>query len=490
MRTKNLAVNERSIDKGLNSRSNEIFLPTTLVFCLAALMNLFSQFSPSSNWAVGSLFAFIVFIASLARWAPISLVLLSPLLFLRLTEVLSAAIIEHGAFMPEVNYYGEPTGATARLVAIYILFFSCSALLIESFGRKWKTSNLEIISLPKNVSTLAFLGLEFIVYLAIGYMLVLGFRNGFSLLENVDRFRYARELNNPVYQTILSNRLIAAFLIGFFLAIGKNRLRCGFMICAIFVISVLFSEKFTSISLIIILIVMPAGVKYALANGKIPIVAIASILGTVSLVTMPLVLLVYGVNDNADLAIQKLVYRISSQAGLWFMADKDYQTTQIYFDFVALEADIMSWFNTKQQNATAVGERFGLYYVMKRYADSEILFYAALQGTGFVFSLYSYLLLAYGMFGLLSIGLFVQMAYTVLMIFILWGLLNQRVLHLIVCVKLLILFIGGGFIVGYLWFFFGIKSILFFLVLLPIGYIERAINKQSVRNSVSRRRSL
>jgi hypothetical protein len=140
-----------------------------------------------------------------------------------------------------------------------------------------------------------------------------------------------------------------------------------------------------------------------------------------------------------------------------------------------------SWFDLTGQSASSVGGEFGLYYMMKGYASSLDMFNSIRFGTGYVFSLFPYILKATGIFGVIFFGIIIHLAYGGLSGLLLAAISEGRIVKLIVLMKIFIFYLAG-FIEGFLWYFFGIRAIALFALLFIIHDAERAHLSRSASN--------
>ena len=438
------------------------------IITLSILFSMLAVIVPNGFWAVLAFLSFAAFCITLLILRPASFVLLAPLLFLRMTEFLSGIAIEYGFYINELAMYGEPTGAFTRLCALYVLFFSLASGVIES---AWRKVRPHMLTLPDRISTTwGFTLLVAVTVLMLGYIINIGLQNGFPLIEGVDRFRYRIDLQNSVFVSFFGNRFILIILLATFALAPACRTLSVLLIAAIFVVSALYSEKFTSIALMLILAVLPRGLYVIARDGGLPKSAMFKIPAIIAAITVPLVLAVYGVNENPDIALKRLMDRMTNQGELWWLADRNHME-MFKLEADPILADISTWLRPTAQNPVEVGPRFGLYYVMQRYAPSEIAYVAALQGTGYVFSLFLYLMMTTGLIGLILIGSAAHLVLGIVMAWVMQSIARASVVQLAVAAKLFVFVVPGGFVVGYLWSFFGARTIALMVVYLALNHV-------------------
>ena len=220
-----------------------------------------------------------------------------------------------------------------------------------------------------------------------------------------------------------------------------------------------------------ILILVPRGLVYLAHKERLPVALLVKFPIGIAALTLPVILLVYGFGENPTLAVQKLANRMAAQGELWWVADSDHMEL-FRLEGDTIIADIKTWFNPAAQNPIEVGTRFGLYYAMQPYAPGEIAYAAGHQGTGYVFSLFLYLMMTTGVLGTLLIGLAAHLLFAMAMSWMLRAIADADWLRLIVTMKLVNFYLSGGFIVGYLWFFFGIKSFIVIAMILVLQVVR------------------
>jgi hypothetical protein len=442
---------------------------------------------PSPGWAVLALLGFGGFSVSLARASPASTILLAPLLLLTASQFASGVAIESGAAMTETGRMGSPSGAFAHLLMLHIVLLTASAWPIELGWRTCSSRTVPIGQDWRDGAGALQLLLGGVIGLASVTLALLAARHGVPLLGGHDRFTYLGRLDGTPYRSIIMNRPVIAPLVGILLAVRDTRRAGALLVGWLLLVSILFGEKFTSL----LLILAGAGIAPLLATlagrGSLPLrplLAGALLLGGISL---PVVMLTYGALADSDRAWVRLGDRAAVQGELWYLADRAGPPPGI--DFPALRADVLSWANPAAQHAERAGPRFGLYYVMARFTPSHRLKQAERSGTGFVFALHPYLLLAGGVPLLLVGGLAVALFHGWVLALLLQSLAERRWLAALAFARIINATYAGLF-TGYLWDPFGIKSAatlalgLVLLRLVPLRIITvdpKSINNSSIR---------
>ena len=422
----------------------------------AAAISAGAALLPSSVWAVLALAGYAGFVVALARSAPASSILLAPLLVLGLSEFVSGVAIERGATMVETGTGGAPSGAFAHLLLLKIALLTATAWPIEQGWRKlgahfetdaagWREQTARLV-----VPLVLLLALASII------LALLAARHGVPLIGGLDRFTYLGRLEGTPYRSIMMNRPVIAPLIGVLIALPKSR-RAGFALLGwLLLLSVLFGEKFTSLLLILggaAIVPLLAGLVRQNALPLRPILAGTVALGALSL---PAVLLTYGALDDGRRAWSRLGERAAVQGQLWYLADRSRPPASI--DVSSIRSDLASWPDPAAQRAQRAGPRFGLYYVMARFTPTHRLKLAQRGGTGYVFALHPYLLLAGGLPLLLVGGLAVALFHGWALALLLEALAKGHWLAALAFARL-VNSAYASLTTGYLWNSFGIKSL-------------------------------
>jgi hypothetical protein len=445
-------------------------------FAAAGALALGANFYPSAFWAYVALLLFCSFCFGLLKNSTVTFLLFVPLLALRITEFISGAAIESGAYMTETAGYGEATGAFTRLLLIYILFFAVAAFAVEAMWPKMRRMFVEAPDIWERQARVIWYGLLIVIGIASAYLIRLGINNGFPVFSGADRFEYLLTLDSPYYTAWLLNRLVLVPFIGVLFALPGYRLRAIAMIAWLLIASIIFGEKFTSLLMIFSVFAIPAGLVH-IANGRpIPLTKVLGIAAAIVVITVPAVFIAYGATTNVNGAAQRYGERVALQGQLWYRADQKYLNTS-NFDDRAIAADIASWFKPGEQNAIKAGTRFGLYYVMEKFTPSRIMGWAMETGNGFVFSLYPYLLMTMGMIGLLIVSSLLALFHAWVMRILAVALATPSWLASIAFGRVMSSFYAG-YSTGFLWNMFGIKIIV--TVIIGVGLLWESRRSASI----------
>lgn len=417
---------------------------------------------PSAAWAYAALALFGSMCFGLLKTSPATFLLFVPLLALRITEFISGGAIESGAYMIETNVTGHPTGAFARLVLIYLMFFLTATVVVEATWPRLKVIFRDAPGRWQAQARFMWLALLITMIVASVYLIRLGINNGFPAIDHLDRFAYLEKINSPLYSAWMTNRLVLVPFIGVLFATPAYRLRGALLLVWLLAASVLFGEKFTSLLMILSIFSIPAGLVHIANDRAIPTNVIGGIALAVIVVTVPAVLMAYGALTNFDGAVQRYGQRVALQGQLWFVTDDKYLAAT-RLDDRAIGADVASWVKPAEQDATVAGTRFGLYYVMQRFTASRLLGWAMEGGNGFVFSLYPYLLLVMGMVGLLFVSSVIAAMHAWVMKMLAQTLAEGNWIASILFGRAMNS-LYGGYTTGFLWNFFGVKTIATLLI--------------------------
>lgn len=460
----------------------------TLHFALGTTIAFGAATAPSAAWAYLALVLFGSMSFGMLRTSPATFLLFVPLIALRITEFISGAAIEGGAYMVETEITGRATGAFARLFLIYVIFFLTATLVVEAAWPRLKSLFREAPTRWQPQARLIWTGLLIVMTAATLYLVRLGINNGFPLISHLDRFEYLNKLDSPVYSGWMTNRPVLVPFMGALFCVPAYRLRATLILVWLLALSVLFGEKFTSLLMILSIFAIPVGLVHIANDRSIPTGAIGAIAIAVVVITVPAVLIAYGALTNFDAAVQRYGQRVALQGQLWYVADDKYLAAT-RLDDRAIGADVASWMQPGEQNAEGAGTRFGLYYVMQRFTASRLLGWAMEAGTGFVFSLYPYLLMTMGMVGLLFVSSLIAVFHAFVMRMVAQTIAEGNWIASILFGRAMSS-LYGGYTTGFMWNFFGIKNLLTIAVALFLAWEGRRRDSRvrQMAQALSRRR--
>ncbi len=403
------------------------------------------------------------------RVFPAAFILILWFIFIRFTMMISGIAIESGGYMPEILLQGEPTGAFARLSIIYTIGLLSLTLSLH-YGMK--------LFKPVNPLTLQQKGQEgawwirtILITIALIALaaLTIGLKNGFPLLTGIDRMLYWNTLDNRFLFFFLGNRAIMALFLGLIYAIttGKTKISAAFLGATLLFISFLFAEKFTSIAVMIFSFITPVFLLNPLYQRNLitKLVPLGFFLG---LLTLPVVLTVYGVFEDKQAAIERFEERATSQAQLWFYAD---QTADEFFKLDTPRA-IHNLKAITALNPEALSDTppyHGAKDFMAQTMDPERYAHYKERGVTLTMSMEAYLLKLFGWFGVIPAYIVLLAIHAAYLLYLYFGIITVNPLRLVLASKLLV-WSNYGLNQGYIWSVFGLKSLVLiaFIIILEL----------------------
>jgi hypothetical protein len=419
-------------------------------FGSTAVLCLISVFSKSSFPAILALCAFGFFFYKLATWSPCTFVLALPLSILFLTEIFSLALIECGAFMFEVGDYGEATGATARLSLAYMGLFLILGVLSE---RRLAALFLKFdpgLSNSSNKRQIATTVILSVSWATIAFLFVYGLANGFPIFTEQDRYAYRREFDQPAFSFVFANRLLITAVFSLLPLMGRQKAGLS-LLGGLITVSILFSEKFTSILQIIVIYYIPILLTEYKRTGRVRVDKAAGLLAVIAAITVPVVLVVYGARDDFEGAVEKLASRVAVQGQMWFVIDRDHGGL-LNFNSAAAKEEALSLLSFDDKTNTDQ-LLHGRYAVMQGYVDEELLRWVMEIDQGFVFTLVASWQLNYGYAGAFLLTSATALVFAVFL----------QLFSLTLAQKAFIWF-AAGYTNGYSYLIFGIKMAVLLVV--------------------------
>ena len=255
---------------------------------------------------------------------------------------------------------------------------------------------------------------------------------------------------------------MAALILGIiiYLCTGLRRNMALVLFILMIGISVLFGEKFTSLMLIAIYGLTPAYIlsghlRQNILKHLLPAIA------AISVMTLPIILAVYGWGDRPQDAIEKMTTRMVGQGELWFAAD---QATDYAFraDSDVVNLNLASLITSDTEGVVLQSPYLGVNYFMYNYMDLESLsLFLARPSLTLTFGLEAYFLISFGWIGMLFPFALCAIFYVVPLLYLAWGIENARPTSIFLAGKLLIWMVVG-LAQGFIYLIFGYKIIIFF----------------------------
>jgi hypothetical protein len=331
------------------------------------------------------LVVYFTFLVVFASTNPISFIIALPLIGLWVTEIISVYAIEMGAFMQEVGSAGSMTGATIRLGLLHVLVLATASHV--SFVRDAQACTFSILNaaayFKHKKPFLWIVVAASSLYLII--LLLTGFQNGFPLLTGTDRLTYRAAIEDPVFMSAINNRPVIIGMIGVLYLMGYRYVSVA-LVAAFIGVSILFSEKFTSLVLMIGGFSIPFLLITIAKNGYLNLKVFVLPLLAAAAITTPVILTVYSAGGDQGGAVEKTLERFALQGQMWFVVDKDF-FSYWNFDAASVSAEMKSWIGLIDQDSESVGTLFGRFYVMQHYVENDLLRYMIQYDQGYVFTL-------------------------------------------------------------------------------------------------------
>jgi hypothetical protein len=450
------------------------------ILFLLWVLNTLSYFYPSPFFAVISLIFFLTFIVFLSKFTPTTFILLLIFIFFRLTCLISGISIEYGAELVELQMMGYATGAMLRLAMVYIFFITISAIVIEWFYYRYNAV-LDWNFYSYQLQDKKWVWLFFtVVFMATIVALVIGAKAGFPLITGMSRLAFREAVESKAFLLYISNRQIFILLLGvvYALCIGyKRKVSLALYLLTIFV-AILFGEKFTSLISLSVLMFTPALLlSKRLYNLNLTKLVIPIII--LSLFTVPIILYVYGWNEDPIMAVEKLTNRFAGQAQLWFIADSE-MSSLFSFDLNSFIHNIHSFISLNGFELANDAPYFGARYFMYNYMGDDLLFlFLETDALTLTMAFEPYLLMTNGWVGQLLPLTICAIAYALNLAYLHFGIIKGNLISLFLSVKLLI-WSSLAVQQGELYFMFGVKFIIVCIIAL---FYERFFeNKYKLRN--------
>ncbi len=423
-------------------------------------------------WAGFALLHYILVCGASVKYYPLASILFLWFMFMRFTMMLSGLSIEAGSFMPEINMNGEASGAMVRLEFVFATTIFISVLLINGL--------LKYLPPPKknmhaHISQWAYPAFALTIFVCAGILLI-GFQNGFPLIENIDRMVYWQMVESRFLDSFVSNRIILVLLLGVVFT-GCTGLK-KYISMALFVMlittSVLFSEKFTSLCLMLVYFITPSFFlrpeMLKSLNKKILLLAIA-----IPALTLPFILLAYGVQESPEKALNRLMARATSQSQLWFVEDRE---TDVLFRLDAPRAfyNIKSITSFDGPDLRLDPPYIGASDFMAAHMTPERYRAYKKVGVKLTMALEAYLLKLFGYFGMLPVYWFLIAIFCAELVYIAYGIVTLNPVRIFMGAKLWV-WTDHGLNQGLIYSIFGLKSLLFVLFIIAFEVFIRLVLK-------------
>lgn len=421
------------------------------------LLNLLSNFFPSELYSIFALIIFGIYLIGMSRYSRVAFILLLSYIFFRVTTLFSTIGIEFGAEMPELDMFGEATGATIRLAIVYVFFITVAAVVIE---RWYEVINNTVIRTSVISARVWVSALLFFVILLSFTVLYIGGEVGYPMLTGVSRLAFREDVDSKIFLLYISNRNIIVVLLGLVIATSSDMRRKISIGCfiLILIVSLLFGEKFTSLISMLVFIMTPSLIlNRQLQSFSLTRLIIILIFGAA--LTVPVILSVYGWSDDPAIAIERLVGRFAGQGQLWYVADRD-TGSMFEFDLQAFQHNLKSFSSLNGSELSNVHPHFGAKYFMFKYMNDSLLFlFLETKALSLTFGFEPYMLVTNGWAGQLLPLTLCAIIYASNLSYLLFGLIKRDPVSVFLAMKIFI-WVNIALQQGELWLIFGIKTLL------------------------------
>ena len=437
---------------------------------------------PISAWL--GILIFSTYYILLLKNAPASAIMLMPLFGgVALTQFISGLFIEAGGYLSETKEMGSATSGFLRLAIVYIMLFGIAAMVIERYVERWKKSGLIERFIRGEVKPFRFLvySMDVLMGFGLAYLIYAGARNGFPIFTGVDRFEFYRDLNDPIYTSIMGNRILALAYVGWMMALAKKPRFYFYLAGAILVVSAMLGDKFTEFVIALGLLGTPILCKTAWSVGHLPIRKIVYLGLGVVCITMPLVFMVYGGLSNSGDGLDRMKERMTLQGQLWFLADREVN------DLVRFQTDplIGDWEMMTSKEPTAENSRNdrehyqGMPYMLLHFAPPSDAYLRLKTGVVYCLGVHAYLLETLGWGGMLLANIFLGIIFGLISVGMIYSFVSGRLIYLLFFSKFFT-FITSMLAMADIYMLINWKSLLFLVCLTFYRLIDvRYINRKS-----------
>ncbi|OFW88910.1 MAG: hypothetical protein A3B66_06955 [Alphaproteobacteria bacterium RIFCSPHIGHO2_02_FULL_46_13] len=444
----------------LSAGLGKTLIPLAFFLCLLGVIQVLFMAFPSAIWSVFALAIFGVYVCTLAKFTPVSFLLLLPYIFFRATTLLSGVAIESGGYMEDFETQGKATGAYIRLTAVYLIFISFGATIIEWGFNYLRSKSEDLLLIRERTQRHPWVWGFYAIFIIFSlYVIMIGLTEGFPFLTSADRLGF-RDVGGRGYIFYMTNRMLAAYLFGIiiFLCSGTRRFMAIMLLISMIIISILFGEKFTSLILIAMYVVTPAYLMNKSLQGSILHHLIPAI-GAVAVLTLPVILMVYGWSDRPQDALEKLSTRMVGQGEVWFIADRDTDDAFI-FEGKSINHILVSTISPKADEMALEPPFMGVMYFMNNYMTPGMLsLFLERPALTLTFGFEPYLLVVFGWIGMILPLCFYAGVYAAGLLYLAWGIQKARPISIFIAGKLLIWMVVG-LAQGYLFMIFGFKLLI------------------------------
>ena len=334
---------------------------------------------PSHFWGWAAVLLYIKFVLKVVGDNKKYSGAIIPIAFVKFLMVFSLACIGSGFFMPEMGYYGS-----APSFAAFYTTICCACIISMVFLANNLHLNIKDHQKSKNIYLWGVAEKTSIYFSALLpiYLVFFGIKNGFPLLDGVDRFYYRLEAQDALLNIIINNKGVVCGVLGFLNYEFRERKINMIIFLGIVFSSIMFGEKFLSIIVLFLFYFSTKITKEIIKNKKfINGVVLTSAVFSV----VPLCLVYYIYSDYGALpfafTIEKILGRFASQGQLWFAVAND-EIKLSFFNWVELN-NLIAVLGSSSADQDAFYYEVGVWGLARKYAHQSI-YYSLLDGEGLV----------------------------------------------------------------------------------------------------------
>ena len=449
---------------------------------LSILLTAYDQIYPNP---LNNIFAFtllLTYIIATVKACPISISLNAYYIYSMLTMVLSGVLIGYGVPLREIGAVGTYSSAFILLTMYYI--FSLTFVLggIDILSNKKNKHRIEDRMKFKQGEKLQTISMV-IVAIVCGYMIQFGLRNGYPILNGIDRFDYRVMFKDDyIFQLFFANRPLMCVLMGISFIKGKNRSFAFVLYVLVLLNSFLYGEKFISIVNMTIYFLVPKFVA-EVDGGKINIRAVvkyAVLASALVVLCMTAVYYVYtNANDSSRLVSEQIYQRIAAQGQLWYASTLN-EVNGTAFDASALHREFETlWVNgdTDSVKSAAGAPYTGMQYLMYKYMTDVFYWAYSQRGVQLIGGYEAYSLEMFGISGMLMFQIIVLSCVVAVKVYLLKNIREANVIGVTLAMKMVVLQ-DVGLVMGDYYTLFGIGFLKFaFLAIIYEKIIKHLVTR-------------
>lgn len=317
------------------------------------------------------------------RYAPLSVVVSLPFLYLRLTELVSGISVDQGVALREVGTFSEPSTAyyvvsmmyaVWPLVAINIPAFRINAIPADREDRPAVRAALWVCMIYAG-----FIYINYAIY-------------GVPLFNPHGKYVFYNSIDSQILNVLIRYRMPMALIVGYLCAMRINPMWKGTLLLTYLLLFVLGGDKLTAPAMAICMIAM--GYYSVVGANRLFLARNLSFLGLGLLLFVSVYFFArLAISGSADVAWASIWARFPAQAQVWYLAytssPEPFQIdfNHAYTEFLSILPGGDNFTNTS---------KLGQWYVLFHYGASDVIRKLSSSNGSFIMILYGYVLTAYG----------------------------------------------------------------------------------------------